>query len=130
MVDRNASVLSQVLIALRPRRSVSRRDLRSPSPISTTEISKSVKWEPCSKECTGVRVGSDGKCLAHTRDDRDHILRDLLAADRPLDFARGVTIDPTLLGAILNAARNREGRPCLRNASFASATFHGDADFH
>jgi uncharacterized protein YjbI with pentapeptide repeats len=93
-------------------------------------------WDRCEAEtegekCTGARLGSDGRCFAHTQDRKKR--GDVLARfhrGEPLDFTLGLPITGQLLDQILEAApRGEARRPILRNANFLGATFKEGAVF-
>jgi uncharacterized protein YjbI with pentapeptide repeats len=75
------------------------------------------------RRCTGVVVGRDRCCLAHTTQDEREKALAALAKGAALSATRGVPISDELLQEILQAARNDEGRVVLRHADFSRATF-------
>lgn len=98
-------------------------------------------YEDDDARCTGIRLGADRRCLAHTNDlESRKLALASVAEGGDLDFTPGVPLDEGLLAEILAHAPIKEGRPCLTKAAFSrahfpgethfgGATFHGAADF-
>lgn len=95
------------------------------------EKAQHIPWEPCwERECIGVQLGTDRKCLAHTNDRNRKAALSNLRDGTDLDFTRGVPITEDLLAEILDAApSDADGNPILHSADFSRASFLGDADF-
>ncbi|MFF2659688.1 pentapeptide repeat-containing protein [Kitasatospora sp. NPDC058032] len=80
--------------------------------------------------CRGIRVGSDGRCLAHLPDSDPVAYLAALAPGSDLDL-RGATIDETLLSSIRAACTDRSTtNPRFGRTDFTESTFTGDARFY
>ncbi|MFF7459404.1 pentapeptide repeat-containing protein [Kitasatospora sp. NPDC008115] len=80
--------------------------------------------------CRGIRVGSDGRCLAHLPDSDRVAYLTALAPGSDLDL-RGTTIDETLLSSIRAACTDRSTtNPRFGRTDFTESTFTGDARFY
>jgi uncharacterized protein YjbI with pentapeptide repeats len=91
-----------------------------------------VDWQTCDAEgqdCSGVQVGSYGRCWAHlSPEELRRVLRSL-APGEDLDL-RGTSLDGQLLGQILSAFRQPHSRNLLiGNASLENARIEGEASF-
>jgi hypothetical protein len=99
------------------------------------------KHEEGGQRCTGIQIGEDAKCFAHTHDEaaQKRALASLHSG-ADLDFTRGVPFTEGLLSQILEGAPVEDGGPLLTNpdftlatfseaAWFKGATFSGDAEF-
>jgi uncharacterized protein YjbI with pentapeptide repeats len=95
--------------------------------------SEPVDWLTCgagdTSECTGVQVGSYGRCWAHLSPEELRQALGSLAPGNDLDL-RGTTLDGKLLGQILSAFRDPQARKLLiGDASLENARTNGDAPF-
>ncbi len=91
-----------------------------------------VDWRTCDAEgsgCTGVQVGSYGRCWAHLSPGELRQALGSLAPGEDLDL-RGTTLDSQLLGRILSAFREPSSRKLLvGNASLENASIDSDTPF-
>ena len=91
-----------------------------------------VDWLTCDSEgseCTGVQVGSHGRCWAHLSPEELRQALGSLAPGNDLDL-RGTTLDGQLIGQILSAFRQPHSRKLLiGDASLENARIDGAAPF-
>jgi len=87
-----------------------------------------VPWDTCAVDaCGGVRLGTSGRCLAHTAPEA---LATALAA-RGVDLdGRGVCFTRSAIARLLEALpRDEEGRPALGSVRLDRATFEHSVSF-
>jgi hypothetical protein len=92
-----------------------------------------IDWPTCvagdSSGCTGVQLGSYGRCWAHLSAEELRQALGSLAPGKNLDL-RGTTLDGKLLRQILSAFRDPQaGELLIGDASFQNSRINSDAPF-